>query len=348
MKPKIIAAIVVGLIAAGVILQLPGNSKSKTTTLPTPVKQATKKNDPCFSPKPAAEQISLDKTKTFGTYEVRLYWDSKCYAGGIYEILKDGQILYSEGGGKFHIGTLYTKNDPLAVQNGQDITGDGIPDLVITEWSGGAHCCMTVRIFQIGEEFKLLATIKPEDGDSGVFEDMDGDSSLEFKTVDFAFAYFPQSFAGSSAPKIVLRYSGQGGYRFAMDLMRVPPPTNDELTQCAEMARNQKTWITTYPAFDELRLKGKPLQVPKANHPQQLWQLIVDLIYTGNEEYAWKFFNSAWPENVPGKDYYVQEFNKRLHGSQHWNDVQILQTTPLNSRTKQKNWLGECRTLFAG
>ncbi len=159
MKPKIIAVIVIGLIAAGVILQLPSNSKSKTATLPTPVKQAAKKNDPCFPPKPAAEQISLDKTKTFGAYEVRLYWDAKCYAGGMYEILKDGQVLYSEGGGKFHIGTLYTKNDPHAVQNGQDITGDGVSDLVITEWSGGAHCCMTVRVFQIGDEFKFKLAI---------------------------------------------------------------------------------------------------------------------------------------------------------------------------------------------
>ena len=71
-------------------------------------------------------------------------------------------------GEKFFIGTMY-KDDPDAalVKMGMDITGDGQPDLVISEWLGGANCCLMLHIFEIGPTFKKLGTIDAEFGDSG-------------------------------------------------------------------------------------------------------------------------------------------------------------------------------------
>ena len=71
-------------------------------------------------------------------------------------------------GEKFFIGTMY-KDDPDAalVKMGMDMTGDGQPDLVISEWSGYANCCLTLHIFEIGPTFKKLGTIDAEFGDSG-------------------------------------------------------------------------------------------------------------------------------------------------------------------------------------
>ena len=59
------------------------------------------------------------------------------------------------------------KDDPDAglVKMGIDITGNGQPDLVISEWSGYANCCLTFHIFEIGPTFKKLGTIDAEFGD---------------------------------------------------------------------------------------------------------------------------------------------------------------------------------------
>ena len=53
------------------------------------------------------------------------------------------------------------------VKMGMDITGDGQPDLVISEWLGGANCCLMFHIFEIGPTFRKLGTIDAEFGDSG-------------------------------------------------------------------------------------------------------------------------------------------------------------------------------------
>ena len=37
-----------------------------------------------------------------------------------------------------------------------DITGDKIPDLVITEYTGGASCCWGFNLFRLGERFKYV------------------------------------------------------------------------------------------------------------------------------------------------------------------------------------------------
>lgn len=58
------------------------------------------------------------------------------------------------------------------------MTGDGEPDIVIEEWSGGAHCCMTSHMFQIGEKFRLIVSIAGGHS-SPVFRDITGDGIPE-------------------------------------------------------------------------------------------------------------------------------------------------------------------------
>jgi hypothetical protein len=74
----------------------------------------------------------------------------------------------TESGEKFVIGTL-NKDDPDAglVTMGKDITGDGQPDLVISEWKGGANCCLVLHPFEIGKGFRKIATVDAEFGDQG-------------------------------------------------------------------------------------------------------------------------------------------------------------------------------------
>ena len=40
----------------------------------------------------------------------------------------------------------------LADLTGTDVNGDGLPDVVVSAWSGGAHCCYSSGVYSVGEE----------------------------------------------------------------------------------------------------------------------------------------------------------------------------------------------------
>src|SRR5579863_8640467 len=153
--------------------------------------------------------------ETVAPYVARVYFDSKAKDGSdaYFEILKSNKRVYVQNakrkGEKFFIGTMY-KDDPDAamVKMGMDVTGNGQPDLVISEWLGGANCCLVFHIFEIGSTFKKLATIDAEFGDSGphfVHPDKDSKSTgLLVEIHDWTFANWNTDFADSPAPKVVL------------------------------------------------------------------------------------------------------------------------------------------------
>jgi len=132
-------------------------------------------------------------------------------------------VYQKSAGGKFKIDTRLEEEDsPNALtEMGKNITGNGIPNLVISEWTGGAHCCSNFYIFEIGARFRFLAKIEAGHGDMSHFANLDGDGNLEFVGADWTFAYWRTSFAESPAPEIILRFAA-GGYRLAEDLMRKP------------------------------------------------------------------------------------------------------------------------------
>ena len=63
---------------------------------------------------------------------------------------------------------------------GKNLTGDGKPNLVVRTYSGGAHCCTDVHVFELGEKFRHVARFDANVSESVSFEDLDknGISSL--------------------------------------------------------------------------------------------------------------------------------------------------------------------------
>src|SRR5215469_14646439 len=94
----------------------------------------------------------LQKSASFGAYTVNTYFDPNSNTkDAYYEILKNKKPVYrgraTENGEKFAIGTLYDDDpDAKLVTIGRDVTGNGQPNLVISEWTGGANCCLTFHI----------------------------------------------------------------------------------------------------------------------------------------------------------------------------------------------------------
>ena len=92
-----------------------------------------------------------------------------------------------------------------------DLTGDRLAELVLTNFSGGAHCCYSMAIYSIeGERARPLLSL--ETGDCAAeLVDLDSDGTVELQTCDARFGYAFCSFAFSPFPPAVLAYDRQKG-----------------------------------------------------------------------------------------------------------------------------------------
>ena len=258
-------------------------------------------------------------------YVARVYFDAKAKDGSdaYFEILKNDKRVYLQKarhkGEKFFIGTMY-KDDPDAafVKMGMDITGDGQPDLVISEWLGGANCCLLFHIFEIGQTFKKLGTIDAEFGDSGphfIHPDKNSkNTALAIQIHDWTFANWHADFADSPAPKVMLRFS-DNAYRIAPELMRAAMPPARDLAARADAIRSYAP-------------SAKRGSWPRAEISPDLWAAMLDLLYSGHEDDAWKFLDQAWPSKVQGKDVFARDFRAQLARSPYWPAVKAMNAAP--------------------
>jgi hypothetical protein len=264
--------------------------------------------------------VAPHQEETFKPYTARVVYDTRANDGSdaYFEVLKDGKRIYmqkaSATGDKFFIGTMY-KEDPDAalVKMGNDITGDGNPDLVVSEWSGYANCCLTLHIFELSPTFRELGSIDAQFGDTGPHFIPDKSSktkALAIEIHDWTFANWNTDFADSPAPTVFLRYSDEG-YRVAPDLMRAEVLAPPGLGARADEVRNYA------PSAD-----GGIW--PRTEVSPQLWTTMLDLIYSGHADDAWKFLNSAWPAKVQGKDAFAGDFRAQLAKSPYWPAVSAM------------------------
>ena len=89
---------------------------------------------------------------------------------------------------------------------GSDLDGDGREDLVISMWSGGAHCCYSVRAYSVGRKAKALLSLDTGDCGAGEFSDLDHDGTSEFLTCDESWKDRYCGFALTPFPTVVYAY----------------------------------------------------------------------------------------------------------------------------------------------
>jgi len=137
---------------------------------------------------------------------------------------------------------------------GHDINGDGQPDLIFSDWSGGAHCCYTTTVHSVGPEVKLVLALDTGNCGPGEFVDLDADGVLEFVTCDDTWAYTYCSFADSPFPRVVYGYDAARA-EYAPATPRYASHYRDEL---AIMLDRAQAWISASggkdPGLDKCRL----------------------------------------------------------------------------------------------
>lgn len=181
-----------------------------------------------------------------------------------------------------------------------DLTGDDLPEVLIVEWSGGAHCCFTLHICQFAPNFHVQQ-IELKHGSDGVFVQADDDPALEIRMHDWTFAYWNCGFADSPAPEIVLKHDGWT-WKPCAALMRT---VSTEVPPGDALADNWRRW-------DKFVARVEPTRVMAP------WRPLLELIYAGRAEQAWDLLDAAWPGSAEGKRDFRRKLIERLRRSPAW------------------------------
>ncbi|WP_425146040.1 FG-GAP repeat domain-containing protein [Deinococcus sp.] len=113
------------------------------------------------------------------------------------------QVLLKQG-----TRTLLTASDDTIRTELQPLRPGGLPELVITLYSGGAHCCTTTLIYtQDNGRLENIGVL--EQGNYPArYADLNGDGTKEVVVYSDGLAYYDWSFASSPALGTVLGWDG--------------------------------------------------------------------------------------------------------------------------------------------
>lgn len=251
------------------------------------------------------------------------------------EIRQGMQVLFSEkdvqkdyifGNGLYEEDENSPSTDP-PIKPGDDLTGLGVPNVLITTWTGGEHCCLAFYIFELGKSVNVLRLDAGDNNLSRLKYDP-ASHTWFFEDADWNFDFWKTGFADSPAPAIALsaRSEADGRHAFHLDWskMRKPAPTPDEFKQLVNDLRKDEGWKDT--------AKDHAEHIPPA-----LWGDMLDLIYSDNTESAWKLLDAAWPSKKPGKSTFISEFCEQLTQSTYINDLRpVLKPLPADCNINKK------------
>jgi hypothetical protein len=250
--------------------------------------------------------------------------------GACLTVTRNGSVVFrrttDSGTPGFTLGQPGDMSDNVpAIANGTDVTGRGHPEMIVSLYSGGAHCCSSHYVFELEPVLRLLATLNDAHDDMAHFERIDRNGPYYYLTADWTFAYWPDCFACSPSEEVVLRFvdaANGGGFHLALDKMSRPAPTAAKWKHNLESVK------------ESLKSRG-----PLSTVGTTLWQPVMDLIYTGHSDLAWKFLDEAGPAAQQKPLPNLQDFCSLLKNSLYWPDLEktIQNAPPACSNAKPKS-----------
>jgi hypothetical protein len=267
------------------------------------------------SPPEFCTAAQLADSARVGQYVFRTYDSGD---GACLQVSQNGKILFRRA----HDGTQqYTLGQPAdggndipAVANGADVTGRGLPDMIVSSFTGGAHCCTAHLVFELEPAFKLLATLDDAHDDLAHFARIGADRRYYYLTADWTFAYWPSCFACSPSAAVILRFvedANGGGFHLALDKMQAPAPT-------------PAAWDKEIRAARSAASAGRLDDIGAA-----LWGPVLNLIYQGHSDLAWKLVDEAGPKAQQKPMPALADFCRLLKTGTYWPDLApTLRNTP--------------------
>lgn len=226
-------------------------------------------------------------------------------------IQHQGKTVWQEIGGAWDI-----------IKNINDITGNGQPNLILEHYSGGAHCCASHFIFELGENFKLIDEIGHGHFEGRYYNFPLHEKKTIFVSVEGTFVYWNAPYVYSPMPILFMTFQ-DGKFRPDIDLMRShtvdSPPKFIELCHTMSDKKhpcNREKWKAKHTDPEILQEIAKNFSTEKQPSPY-IWNVMLDMIYRGHADDAVNFMNNVWPENITGKSKFFDEFKAQLESSPH-------------------------------
>lgn len=200
-----------------------------------------------------------------------------------------------------------------------DLTEDGVPDLVVESYSGGAHCCWVFTIVQVGDAPAIMGRVEAANGGKWQQDAQTGRWLLVIG--DSTFDYWNAPHSASPIPRVVLGWSAaQGGPGMVMqaESMRTPALTDDALRALADTVGTNED--------------GTP--------DSRLWGVMLDLIYGGHWDQAFAFLEQIWRPDWGDKAAFRADFEAQLRTSPYWREIarmnnltDVVSDAPTNDTT---------------
>ncbi|HKD80650.1 MAG TPA: VCBS repeat-containing protein [Candidatus Angelobacter sp.] len=165
---------------------------------------------------------------------------------------------------------------------GKDVNGDGIPDVVLEGYSGGAHCCWTYYIISLGANPRLLSQFYNQQAAEFVSNRA---GRIEIHTSDGAFDYFESPHAFSPIPDIYLRLEGNR----LVDISRERVADYDK--EIAEI----KAEISAEDLAALRQAKSKDEIIDREEVAMNALRIVLAYLYSGRQAEAHAALKKMWP-----------------------------------------------------
>ena len=217
----------------------------------------------------------LDSVSNWSRYHVRTY---RKYEGGTayFEILMGPKEDLRQPQVPRRIYSYSGKEAFYVEMIGADMTGNGVPNLVISQWNGSAHGDSRYLVLEL--DGSVVNEIDVIDGLlDATFGDLNNDG-IEGK--DRSYSYFlGDSFAASPRPLVV----------FSFDKTQAKFVPDKKLRSKRSLSQDQLDKLS-------LQYKNDPRWSKEFRPPSKLFVTMLELIYSGNEKQAWELFDASWSD----------------------------------------------------
>lgn len=188
-----------------------------------------------------AQGLEAADTKTFQDLEivvarVKGAKDAKAAEERV-AVLKAGKPVWQSNPKETDPGSKWTVHSV-----GRDLDGDGHPDMHVSSFSGGAHCCTTHQVVKLKPQLRRIAAYSAGNVGGGEFLEIAGRKAPVMISADDSSAFAFAPFANSYFPVMILEVGPKGRMQFARELMQSklpgqPPPI------CANPVATGNLWL---------------------------------------------------------------------------------------------------------
>jgi len=192
-----------------------------------------------------------------------------------------------------------------------DIDQNGVTELVLESYSGGAHCCSTYAMYALAPKFKLIKKM-PLGNSSLSIKDINGDGKKELLMLDDLFSYFES-----------LCYACSPGMYVAVDYNAGELKLNPQLTKEISKDVLTKKLSTTNVTF-----KNKILYFEDRDNRYRstaALQHFLYYIYTGEHKIALSILDNyfTYPNKWVKKVLYARLMHQ-IQASQFWSTIKEI------------------------